>query len=195
MFILIIPFFILVIFLLSKYIPNKFYYRNYIKCNRFKFLFIFIRLFIHKMKKFQNFVFIIFFIIAICYFTFLFYETNQVLYFKQKVISRNFLNLKFYDYSIFFLESNYMRSEITTKQMCSIESAAKTNPNALIQVYSFSAKLNEKAKYLLKKYRNLKIIKFNPEQVFSDTPILKWWQSGAVLKSPYSFSHLTDAFR
>ena len=107
----------------------------------------------------------------------------------------NLLDSTGYKYSMFFFESNYIRREMTTKEMCAIESAAKTNPNALIQVHSFSARLNIKARKLLKIFPNIKIIAFNPERLFNDTPILQWWNSGVFLKSPYSFSHLTDAFR
>lgn len=100
-----------------------------------------------------------------------------------------------YKYSIFFLESNYLRKELTTKEMCAIESAAKTNPKALVQVHTFSAKLNNNAKKLQKIYPNIQVIEFKPEKVFNDTPILEWWNKGAVLKSPFCYSHLSDAFR
>ena len=99
------------------------------------------------------------------------------------------------DYSIFFIESNYNRKEFTTKEMCAIESAAKTNPNALIQVYTFTARLNEKANAMLNLYPNIRIIHFEPAVIFKDTPLLQWWMNGDVLRSPHSFVHLSDAFR
>lgn len=99
------------------------------------------------------------------------------------------------NYSVFFLESNYNREEFTTKEMCAIESAAKTNPNATIQVYTLRAKLNEKTNQLLKTYSNIRINKFEPRVIFKDTPLLKWWSKGTVMKSPFSFAHIADAFR
>lgn len=99
------------------------------------------------------------------------------------------------NYTIFFLESNFLRKVFTTKEMCAIESAAKKNPYAIVKVYSYSAILNDKANKLLKEYSNIKIIKFKPEEIFSNTPFLHWWLNSSVLKSPHSFAHIADAFR
>lgn len=98
-------------------------------------------------------------------------------------------------YNIFFLESNYHRQSLTTKELCSIESAAKVNPKAIIKVYTINAKLNNETKKLLKIYSNIRVIQFKPEIVFNNTPFLQWWLKGDVLKSPYSFAHIADAFR
>lgn len=117
--------------------------------------------------------------------------------FSEKSINKNkniYISAK-YKYSIFFLESNYLRKEFTTKEMCAIESAAKMNPKALIQVHTFTAKLNNNANILKNIYPNIQITNFQPENVFNDTPILDWWHKGSVLKSAFSYSHLTDAFR
>lgn len=99
------------------------------------------------------------------------------------------------NYSMFFLESNSNQKEFTTKEMCAIESAAKVNPKAIVKVYTFTAKLNWKTNELLKIYPNLKVIKFEPEVVFKNTPLLQWWSNGLVLTSPYSNAHIADAFR
>lgn len=113
---------------------------------------------------------------------------------KKIEINPDYSHLQ-YDYSIFFIESNYNRKEFTTKEMCAIESAAKTNPKALIQVYTFTAKLNEKASLLLNLYPNIRIIHFEPEMIFKDTPLLQWWLNRKVLSSSHSFAHIADAFR
>ena len=100
-----------------------------------------------------------------------------------------------YKYTIFFLESNYQRKKLTTKEMCAIESAAKANPKALVQVHRFSAKLCNNANLLRKIYPNIRLVDFKPEDVFKDTPILDWLQKGDIFTSPYAYSHLTDVFR
>lgn len=105
------------------------------------------------------------------------------------------INLTDYRYSIFFFESNYEREELTTKEMCAIESAAKNNPNALVQLHTYSATLGEKAEALLKIYENLKVIRFEPEKIFNETHMFEWWSNKDVFKSKFTFSHLTDAFR
>lgn len=105
-------------------------------------------------------------------------------------------NGSMYKYSMFFLESNQWRRELTTKQMCVIEAAAKMNPRALIQLYTISAKLNKKAaNKLLMKYPNLRLINFDPDKVFSDTPFFSWWNDVVVKKLGLKFSHLRDAFK
>ena len=141
-------------------------------------------------------------IIDLLLIVFLTFESKNIFYhlwfgdysINFNTIITSYFDSSLYSYSIFFFESNYMRNELSTKQMCAIESAAKTNPNALVQVHIYTAKLKDK-EMMLKKYPNLKIIDFAPNKVFNNTPILKWWMSGAVFKSPYSFSHMTDAFR
>lgn len=79
--------------------------------------------------------------------------------------------------------------------MCAIESAAKTNPKALVQIHTFSSKLNKNANKLKQLYPNIRLIDFKPEEVFNNTPILNLWLKGVILKSPFAYFHLSDAFR
>ena len=65
-------------------------------------------------------------------------------------------------YNIFFLETNYTRWEFSTKQLCAIESAAKTNPNAKIFVFSIKAEFYKYKINLTENYLNLFWVKFEP---------------------------------
>lgn len=106
-----------------------------------------------------------------------------------------FVESSSYKYSIFFVETNFLRRELTTKEMCAIESAAKNNPKALVQVHTISAKLNKKANRLLEKYSNLRVFDLDSEVAFNNTPMMSWWLNGSFVGSKYTFAHIADAFR
>lgn len=101
-------------------------------------------------------------------------------------------NVKF---NIFFIESNLTRKEIAIKQMCCIESAAKHNPLASIQVYTLQAKLNPNVTYLLSNYMNVQIVQFDAERDLSNKNVKSFWKNGTIHKSPFSYSHLSDFLR
>lgn len=96
--------------------------------------------------------------------------------------------------NIFFVETNYSREFLSTKQMCAIESAAFNNPDSNVYIYSFKAKISEK---LVKIYKNLKYIHSTPEEIFENTPLFSWWRknSSIVQNGPYFTFHMTDSIR
>ena len=98
-------------------------------------------------------------------------------------------------YNIFFLETNYNRSEFGTKELCAIESAAKTNPKAKIFVFLIKAEFSQYKINFTENYPNLIWVKFDPLELFRDTPLFTWWQNGDWSSSPYITLHLSDAAR
>jgi hypothetical protein len=98
-------------------------------------------------------------------------------------------------YNIFFIETNYERNEFSTKQLCAIESAAKTNPNGKISILSIKAQSKLLNFTLIKQYSNLVWLKLNPKELFRDTHLDSWWTSGQVFKSVHKIAHFSDAAR
>jgi len=96
-------------------------------------------------------------------------------------------------YNIFFIESDSNRNHFTWKDICSIESAAFHNPNAMIYVYSLSAKFDKFD--LTNRYSNINIRYLNIPMLFNQTPLMSWWQNGAIKQSSYKTVHLSDALR
>jgi hypothetical protein len=96
-------------------------------------------------------------------------------------------------YNVFFLETNFERDEFSTKQLCAIESAAKTNPKGKIFVSSIKSKFSNWN--LIKQYPNLVWLKFKPVELFRDTPMWSWWTDGQVFRSPYTSAHISDSAR
>jgi lactosylceramide 4-alpha-galactosyltransferase len=109
----------------------------------------------------------------------------------------NMSNIKnsnaYHNYNMFFLESNHQRELLSTKQLCSVESAAKNNPRATVYLLTVRAGLPQKQ--LLDKYPNFKIQKLVAFDLFNQTPLNEWWIRGKVFKSEYTISHVTDAAR
>ena len=101
-------------------------------------------------------------------------------------------------FNIFLIETNRYpdRSIFDFKQLCSVESAAFNNPNALIHFYTLhsSAQLN---KDILNKYENIKTIHFTVDQEFQNTSFADWWSKNQelVLKSKFGMVHVSDALR
>lgn len=80
--------------------------------------------------------------------------------------------------------------------MCAIESAAKNNRNFRVQVLSIRSQLvDRQLQSLVDVYPNIVLMKFMPIELFRDTPLAAWWQSGRVFKSPYMIAHISDAAR
>ena len=103
------------------------------------------------------------------------------------------LNVK-NSYNFFFVETNYQRVELSTKELCAIESAAKNNPNAQVHILSIRARMGNFS-FLLHKYPNLLYQKFMPFKLFNNSPLMDWYLRGDVFRSKYMISHLTDAAR
>lgn len=79
--------------------------------------------------------------------------------------------------------------------MCSIESNALHNPEAVLHILSLKAKINETL--LLKQYPNIKWSLMNIGEVFEGTPLKKWWTNDRLTRKNeyYRYSHLSDALR
>lgn len=96
-------------------------------------------------------------------------------------------------YNVFFLETNFERNEFSTKQLCAIESAAKTNPRGKIFVSSIKSQFFNFD--LIKQYPNLVWLKFKPIELFRNTPLWPWWTNGQVFRSSFTSAHISDAAR
>lgn len=79
--------------------------------------------------------------------------------------------------------------------MCAIESAAKNNRNFRVHVLSIHSQLDRQLQPLIDIYPNIVLMKFMPIELFRDTPLFAWWQTGRVFKSPYMLAHISDAAR
>lgn len=85
--------------------------------------------------------------------------------------------------------------KFSTKQLCAIESAAKNNRNAQVFVLSIRSQLDDELRQLTDTYSNLVFMKLMPIELFRDTPLASWWESGRVFKSKYVLAHIADAAR
>jgi hypothetical protein len=99
---------------------------------------------------------------------------------------------------IFFIESNDKREFFDEKQLCSIESAAKHNPNSRVNVMTIKAIAKDPYKKLLvHHYQNLNFEFINLTGIFMGTPFQDWWINDKVTKinDYYRMAHLSDAIR
>lgn len=104
-------------------------------------------------------------------------------------------NSSSYSFAIFFLESDPRRKLATTKETCAIESAAKNNPNALVMHYRAIRNEDQLERLVSKAYANVKMVKFEAEEVFSETPLLEWWKSISKSSTDSTYSHINEAFK
>jgi lactosylceramide 4-alpha-galactosyltransferase len=102
-------------------------------------------------------------------------------------------------YNIYFLETNENASRFSYRQLCAIESAAKHNPNAIVQTYSLKAKLQDP--HLFDKYLNIKFDRINIDDYLYNTPLhnltnfLRSHKSWKATNSYYHMAHVADALR
>lgn len=161
---------------------------------RFDFHFLKIRF--HRLSRFHRFSALILAIILTVYSTENYIEhkkRNQQLYDSLKYDIDEPDISTHHVYNIFFIETNPDRDYLTWKDICAIESAAFNNPSARVYVYSLAAKFNQID--LRKNYQNIKLVKLDPLAIFSGTPLMPWWRSGAIDSSSYKVAHLSDAVR
>lgn len=125
-------------------------------------------------------------VLSIVYFNVGYYKPKRFL-FNKLINNKHVLN-------IIFIETNQTRQSIDYKEMCSIESAALTNPNANVILFSLNANLSQN---LLKHYKNIYFYKNKIEDLFQSTPFYNWWlnKSEIITTSPYVSAHLADALR
>jgi hypothetical protein len=124
-----------------------------------------------------------------------FMHNNQFLYTNDSNYEFLIDLTKRSQYNIFFLETNYNRSEFSTKELCAIESAAKTNPKAKIFIFLINAEFSKYKINFTESYPNLIWVKFDPLELFRDTPLFTWWQNREWSLSSYITVHLSDAAR
>ena len=99
------------------------------------------------------------------------------------------------DYNIFFVETNINSLLLTTKQLCAIESAAFHNPSANVYILTIRAVADKQYLRLFQIYKNIIWMKLVPNELFLDTPLMKWWQTGHLAQSKFMTAHLSDAVR
>lgn len=124
------------------------------------------------------------------------YQQQQQRYNDSNIRSLSSLtNSSSYSFAIFFLESDPRRKLATTKETCAIESAAKNNPNALVMHYRAIVNEDQLARLVSKAYANVRLVKFESEKVFSDTPLLEWWKSISKSSTDSTYSQINEAFK
>ncbi|EFX71990.1 hypothetical protein DAPPUDRAFT_111182 [Daphnia pulex] len=111
---------------------------------------------------------------------------------------------------IFFHETSG-RSELSLRQCCAVESAARHNPDRNIQLFLgssdncgdginrpfrkiFSSQFSSWLK-VLSRYTNLSVVYLNEGYYFSGTPFQDWYRKGEWRKSPFKMGHLSDFIR
>jgi hypothetical protein len=96
--------------------------------------------------------------------------------------------------SIYFLETNPYRDQFDLRQICAIESAAYTNPDSNVYVFSLNAKLQME---LLYPYKNIKYVKINIEEIVKDTVVEEFWKKvkNKFFEGQYAVAHLSDLLR
>ncbi|KAG5667862.1 hypothetical protein PVAND_015831 [Polypedilum vanderplanki] len=103
---------------------------------------------------------------------------------------------------IFFLETylDSVRSIDNPRQVCSIEAAARMNPDMEIYFYFFTNSTSLVLKYtkflnILHSYSNIKIRYVNILEFINGTKIENFFKTDRVGKSPYRIEHTSDILR
>lgn len=99
------------------------------------------------------------------------------------------------DYDIYFIESDPNRDELSARQMCAIESAARHNPKATVKVVTFKARLDAAATSLLDEYKNIQIVDFDPDTMINDLSHRFFAKGEEIPISEYSVAHMSDFLR
>ncbi|XP_062126039.1 lactosylceramide 4-alpha-galactosyltransferase-like [Drosophila sulfurigaster albostrigata] len=108
--------------------------------------------------------------------------------------------------SIFFLETNCISGtkhhplELTARQTCAIESAAKHNPNFQVFVLFASPRYQQKEGEqplidAILSYPNVQLRQLNLMRFAVGTPIEDWLKDGKLFKSDYPIVHISDLLR
>ncbi|KAK4006402.1 hypothetical protein OUZ56_011556 [Daphnia magna] len=110
---------------------------------------------------------------------------------------------------IFFHETSG-KNKLSLIQCCAVESAAKHNPNRLVQLFlrplencsgSFKMPLKSASFYnpawleVISEYPNVSPILINEENYFSETPLEEWYRKKEWKNSPYMTEHYSDYIR
>lgn len=101
---------------------------------------------------------------------------------------------------IFFLETGG-RGELSARQACAVESAARLHPSWTVHLLSVPNKHGSRENAenpfarVLQAIPNVVMKEIKPEEAFRGTPLEPWYESGALIKSAYPVEHLADALR
>lgn len=101
------------------------------------------------------------------------------------------------NHRIYLHETSGSRS-MTFRQTCSVESAAKENPDRPVQLFMQTDHLDpmENWFFVLSQYNNIEIILIkNTNEYFADTPLQNWYQQGVWRNSSFKMEHLSDYIR
>ena len=103
---------------------------------------------------------------------------------------------------IFFHETNGNQSrELSMRQVCAIESAARSNPDRSIQL--FYRTNNEELDYsvvpvwvhILRQYDNVQVVLIDEAQYFAQSPLESWYREGVWRTGPFHKEHMSDYLR
>ncbi|XP_037074539.1 lactosylceramide 4-alpha-galactosyltransferase-like [Pollicipes pollicipes] len=99
------------------------------------------------------------------------------------------------DGCIFLLETSGRR-HITPREWCTVESAASAHPSMLVVLLAAAPRLRRSAltDRLLER-NNIILARLDFGSLFADTLFERWYQSRAVLRSPWPAVHMSDAVR
>lgn len=98
---------------------------------------------------------------------------------KQQTISSINVSTRSDSYNIFFLETNHEHEELTAKELCSVESAIRNNPDAQIHLLTIRADFGQRWKPLSTQFGpNFHLQRFMPFDLFNNTPLIDWYLKG-----------------
>ncbi|XP_012284398.1 lactosylceramide 4-alpha-galactosyltransferase [Orussus abietinus] len=104
--------------------------------------------------------------------------------------------------NIFFHETSCFGEDgaiLNPRQACAVESAARMNPSMMVFLFyinplKFSNSSAELVRQLLS-YKNVRIRRISVEEYVKNTPLEKWYASGALKRSRWPRSHMSDILR
>ena len=97
--------------------------------------------------------------------------------------------------SIYFIETSG-RMQLTLRQLCVIESAAKYHPNNSVYVLMTSPKMQDRNFEVIQKdYKNLFAKYIHIPSLIQDSPLEQLWKQNDIQNSKYYISHLSDVLR
>lgn len=106
------------------------------------------------------------------------------------------------DKNIFFHETSCFGEKgifLNARQACAVESAANMNPWSSVYLLFLSpSSISVEAEGLMKQlssYPNIKIRRIFPDTYINGTPLEEWYKSGALRKSRWRRSHMSDVLR
>lgn len=105
--------------------------------------------------------------------------------------------------NIFFLETSCFEADgyakLNYRQACSVEAAARTNPNMSVNLFYLSpappSNLTKRLMEHLLKYDNVQVNRVKVAEYIHDTPLEDWYLSGVLTTSRWPNIHMSDFLR